>query len=121
MMSRLLSQIGVQMDWIDRWDSNLVSQSGISSTSGTFFVADAATEVDSKGRKIIASQDFVARMGVRSVCGFGTAYLGTDTFITLILFLRDTIDKSTADQFQMVVNSFKMHTVAQAMGGKIVS
>ena len=70
MMSRLLKQLGMGLDWIDSNDTQLVKHT-IGSISGVFFVPDAATEVDLKGRKIIVAQDFVDTYNVKTVFGFG--------------------------------------------------
>ena len=45
MMSRLLKQLGVRLDWIASHDSQIITKV-MGEMSGVFFVADAATEVD---------------------------------------------------------------------------
>ncbi len=113
MMSRLLKELGLGLDWIDQHDANVVVKT-MGSMSGVFFVQDAATEVDHAGRKIIAAQDFVTAHGVKSVFGFGGAYIGTHTFAVTILFLRETIGKDKAEQFAAGLSSFKTQTMGLA-------
>ncbi|GAK51048.1 hypothetical protein U14_02290 [Candidatus Moduliflexus flocculans] len=110
MMSRLLRELGLGLDWIDRQDTNLVIKT-MGSMSGVFFVRDAAQEVDHLGRKIIAAQDFVKAHDIKSVFGFGGAYLGTKTFSITILFLRETIEKGKAEQFAAAMSGFKAQTL----------
>jgi hypothetical protein len=101
MMSRLLKQLGVRLDWITSNDSQVITKA-VGSMSGFFYVADAASEVDIQGRKIIAAQDFVNTYGVKTVFGFGGGYLGTDTFTVTIIFLRDLFQQSKAELFSAV-------------------
>ena len=58
MMSRLLNQLGAGIDWIEEKDTKLVAQV-FKSISGVFYVENAETEVDNKGRKIIVAENFV--------------------------------------------------------------
>lgn len=113
MMSRLLKELGLGLDWIDRQDADVVIKT-MGSMSGVFFVRDAAQEVDHVGRKIIAAQDFVKRHDIKSVFGFGGAYLGTKAFAVTILFLREPIEKSKAEQFAAAMAGFKTQTLELA-------
>lgn len=111
MMSRLLKQIGLGLDWIDNQDTELVKKTIIERMSGLFFVPDATTEVDQEGRKIIAAQDFVEKYGVKTVFGYGDGYSGTDTFMVTIVFLRETLTKEQAEKIYAAVNFFKPMTI----------
>lgn len=120
MMSRLLKQLGVSLDWIDSKDTSLVLKT-FGNLSGVFYVSDAKTELDNQGRKIIASQDFVEKYGVKTVFGIGGCYLGTTKFFTTILFLRETINKELAERFMLQANKFKTSTHELVESGKIFS
>ena len=109
MMSRLLKQLGLGLDWIDSDDTDLVKHT-IGSMTGVFFVPDATSEVDHQRRKIIAAQDFVKAHKVKTVFGFGGGYLGTSTFAVTIMFLRDAIDETKARQFAAGMAFFKAIT-----------
>jgi hypothetical protein len=110
MMSRLLKQLGLGLDWIDRADTEVVKHT-VGSMSGIFFVPDAKSEVDQKGRKIIAAQDFVDKYHVKTVLGFGGGYMGTSTFSVTIIFLRETLTDAQARQFSAGMSFFKASTV----------
>ncbi len=118
MMSRLLTQLGAEIDWIDKADTKLVARV-FKNISGVFFVKDAGTEVDSQGRKIIAAQDFVEKEGVKSVFGIGGCYVDTTIFFTTIIFLRETIDKELAERFEFQANKFKIATMGFVVADRI--
>ncbi len=108
MMSALLEQLGFKLGWI-RGEPHIVAEH-MGSLAGTFYVEDAASGMDSKGRKIIAAQDFVSKYGVKTVFGVGGGYTLTDRFLTTIWFLNERIDKSRAVWFQTLANVFKLST-----------
>jgi len=86
--------------------------------SGVFYVPDAKTTVDAKERKIIAATEFVENYAVKTVFGTGGAYMG-GTFITIIAFTRESLEKSLVEPFILVVNYFKTSTMRLVMEGKI--
>ncbi len=108
MMSRLLRQLGVSLEWIDRADTTLVVKT-VGGASGVFFVKDASVEVDNQGRRIIAAQDFVEKYGVKSVFGIGGGFLSTPTFLVSIVFCRDEINREAAQSFMPQVNRIKVN------------
>lgn len=120
MISQLLNQLGFRLDWIDCNDSQLVMRTaGI--LSGVFYVRDAKTEVNNKGQKIIAAQDFVESQAIKTVFGIGGAFLGSSMFFTTIVFLRETVEKDIVDRFMLHANKFKTATMAVVNAGKIFS
>ncbi len=118
MMSRLLKQLGGGIDWIDSNDTELVAKT-FKGLSGVFFVRDASTEEDNKGRKIIAAQDFVEEEKVKTVFGIGGCYLGTSLFFTTIVFVREFLDKDMVERFMLQANKFKTATLRLVNQGKI--
>ena len=84
MMSRLLKELGLGLDWIDADDTKIVS-STIGKMSGMFYVPDAKITTDKKGRKIIVADDFVSKYGVKTVFGIGGGYVLKPIFLTNIL------------------------------------
>jgi len=118
MMSRLLKQMGLGLEWIDKNDTALVVRTA-GKMGGLFFVGNAATELDSSGRKIIAAQDFVRDYHVRSVFGLGGGYLGTDIFFTTIIFTSEQLTKERVQRFILQVNKFKTSTMEIALDGNI--
>ncbi len=106
MMSRLLKQLGLGLDWIDRGDTDVVKHT-MGSMSGVFFVPDATSEVDHHGRKIIAAQDFVTKYRIKTVFGWGGGYLGSSIFYVTIIFLREFLDDLQARQTAAGLSFFK--------------
>jgi hypothetical protein len=118
MMSRLLKELGLGLDWIDSGDTEIVAKT-VGGMAGVFYVPDARTTVDQKGRKIIAAQDFVSAYDVKTVFGIGGGYLTGYVFITNIVFTRETIEKRQTERFMPVVNTFKTGTIRMVSGNKI--
>lgn len=120
MMSRLLKQIGVDLSWIEKGDSHIVSNT-FGKIGGVFYVEDAKTEVDTRGRKIIAAQDFVEAEGVKTVFGIGGGYIGGAAFAVTIIFLREVIKKEIAEKFLYSIIRFKTNTNGLMNKGKLFS
>jgi hypothetical protein len=118
MVARLLSELGLGFDWIDKGDTALAVKT-LGSINGVFHVADAATAVDGEGRKIIPAQDFVQKYGIRSVFGIGGAYVGTPTFIVAVLFCRDEVTRERAECFMGHINRIKTSTMELVHQGKL--
>ncbi len=119
MISRLLNELGVDLDWIDDRDSEIVAKM-IGKRAGLFYVSDAATGVDQKGRPIIVAQDFVEKHAVKTVFGIGGIYLLGEVFISLIVFCRDTFARDQAQRFVPLVAEFKSATTKLAASGSIL-
>lgn len=119
MISRLLRELGVPIDWIDSHDSGIIKKA-VSDSSGLFFVDDATTAKDHEGRNIIAAQDFVSGYNVKSVFGAGEAYENGQMMV-FVLFCRDTCSREVAERYALLANSFKGHTSSQVEAGKIFS
>ena len=115
MMSRLLKQLGLDLAWIDQWDTKIVAEKNLSKFSGMFYVNDARTEVDTQGRNVIAAQDFVEEFDVRTVFGFGGGYLQAETFVVLIVFTRESIQQDIIQPFTTVINAFKIATLENGL------
>jgi hypothetical protein len=118
MMSRLLKELGVPLDWIEQSDTEIVAKT-IGRISGLFYVPEARSTVDNKGRNIIAAQDFVSEYGVRTVFGFGGGYTLSQTFLAIIVFSREPVAKETAQRFMALVNSIKIATYDRVRNNRI--
>lgn len=112
MISRLLNELGVPLEWTDSHDAKVIIKT-IGSSTGLFFVEDAASAMDSQGRKVIVAQDFVSDYKVRSVFGTGGAYL-SGQMLVLVLFCRDVLSRNITEQFMEVANLFKAKTLSLA-------
>lgn len=107
MMNGLFNQLGVNLSFDKTNDSN---KKNSSSFSGIFYIKNASQEVDDKGRKIIANQEFVRKYDVKSVFGFGGGYMESNEFFTSIVFLSEQIKRSSAETLSLLGNNFKMAT-----------
>jgi hypothetical protein len=117
MISRLLFELGVPVDWIDRRDTAIVKKT-IGSLAGIFHVEDAAQSVDHLGRKIIPAQDFVRDHAVATVFGVGGAYVG-GSIVVFIVFCRHRFGRDVAESFLPLVNYFKSETMPLVVPSKI--
>jgi hypothetical protein len=107
MMNGLFNQLGVDLSFDKNSDSK---NKNTSAFSGIFYIKSANQEVDDKGRKIIANQEFVRRYNVKSVFGFGGGYIASNDFFTSIVFLSEQIKRSSAETLSLLGNNFKMVT-----------
>jgi hypothetical protein len=108
MISRLLKEFGVPMDFLDSHDPDVLIET-IGKKTGLFFVEDAANVTDARGRKIIAAQDFVSDHNVKSVFGIGGAYDSGQLFV-IVVFCRDAFSRTTAEQFVSLATLFQSQT-----------
>jgi hypothetical protein len=118
MMSRLLKEIGMDLEWIDDWDTKIVSKGFLSRSTGMFFVEEAATAEDQHERKIIAAQDFVSRHGVKTVFGFGSGFQGTPTLVVLIAFTREKLTRATVRPLITIMEGFKRAAISEVLQQK---
>jgi two-component system chemotaxis sensor kinase CheA len=80
--------------------------SRLGTVAGTFYVPDAATEVDAKGRKVISATDFVAEHRVQTVFGIGGAFASGQLLVCLV-FCNEHVPRSVVDAFQSPFLRFK--------------
>ncbi len=105
MVSRLLRELGVPMEWFDQPSTQPNSGgSGVETRmletiSGCFYVKEAATAKDEQGRFIIPARDFVTKHDVQTVFGAGGQYLTQDIVLTLIVFCRQQLERHVAERF----------------------
>jgi hypothetical protein len=105
MISRLLKELGVPVEWVDRHDAEIILET-VGQSAGLFFVENAAEATDRQGRKIIAAQDFVSNYGVRSDSG--------GEMIVIVVFCRDAIPRAATECFLPLANLFKSKTSSLA-------
>ncbi len=119
MISRLLKELGVPVEWVDSHDSEIIIET-VGQSAGLFFVGNAAEATDLEGRKIIAAQDFVSAYEVKSVFGMGGAYSGGE-IIVFVVICRDAISRDAAEHFLPLANLFKNKTTSLVGPTKIFS
>ena len=113
MIASLVKQLGLSLEGAEDLETAIVTQS-LGKAAGVFYVEDAEEAVDSRGRRIIASREFVREHGVRTVFGFGGAYALTGTFVVTVVFTRETIARAQAERFMRLANQFKASTMRAA-------
>ena len=119
MISRLIRELGIPLDWVDSHDEEIIIET-IGSSVGLFFVENAAEATDHEGRKIIAAQDFVSNYNVKSVFGTGGAY-SSGQMIVIVVFCRDVFSRATAERFLALANLFQSKTASLVETKKIFS
>ncbi len=109
MIARLLAEVGFAPLKSDRASSQYVKRAP-DAANGLFFVGDARTTTDERGRLIIPAVDFVERYGIKTVFGFGGFYPGRATFLTTIVFCRHAVMRPDAARFVPLVERLKADT-----------
>jgi hypothetical protein len=110
MLAKLLSDIDVDLAAFDD-GRPIATRRLLGGKNGMFYVSDASTAVDTKGRHIIADRAFVERYAIRTVFGMGGAYLD-GTLVTCIVFCTSEIPRLVADRFPSLIVNFKIATAA---------
>jgi histone H3/H4 len=119
MISRLLKELGVPLEWVDSHDTEMMVQT-VGQSAGLFFVENASETTDRQGRKVIAAQDFVSAYDVKSVFGIGGAYQGGE-MIVIVVFCRDAFSRSTAENFLPLTSTFKGNTTSLVESARVFS
>jgi len=117
MVSRLLQQMGVGIDWVDAADLRTAIP-GAAQLSGFFYVPNAATEKDAKGRLVIPAQDFVSKYRIRTVCGVGATY-SNGAMATAILFATRAVSIAATRHLQPLIDAFVSSTTARVLNGAL--
>ena len=118
MISRLLKELGVPLDWVDTQDAEIIKK--MDRAAGLFFVENAAEATDHQGRKIIPAQDFVSGYNVKSVFGVGGGYAGGQ-MVAIVAFCGDVIPRAAAERFVALRDAFKGSTSSFVESGRIFS
>ena len=108
MISCLLSELGLPLEWIDQRDAAIVQRT-LGSSTGLFYVEDAREALDHDGRHIIPARDFVRSHGIRTVLGVGGAYFG-GAVLVLVMFCNEQVSKAGAGRLMALANYFKSST-----------
>jgi hypothetical protein len=98
MLARLLTELGFGSIRARDGSWQFVSRLPTGS-DGLFFVGDARTATDERGRLIIPATDFVDRYGVRTVFGFGGEVAGQSMLLSTIVFCRGVLARNEAAAF----------------------
>jgi hypothetical protein len=86
--------------------------------AGLFYVEDAKTAVDERGRFVIPAQDFVKENRIRSVFGTGGSYMTSDMFLAALFFSREALSREDAERFANLLSLIKANTVGLVARGR---
>jgi hypothetical protein len=115
MVSWLLGELRAELR--PRHDGHAIWVSG-TGTTATFYVFDARTSVDARGRLTIPAREFVREHDVRTVLGVGGTVRGGMLF-TMILFARQHVTRSVADRLVPVAADFASLVQDAVSGGRL--
>jgi hypothetical protein len=110
MIARLLSEFGLEIVGMEGGGSRIV-RAKVGNLSGMFYVADARTETDEHGRLVISAQDFVEDHGIRTVFGFGGAYMLERSYVAIILFAKEEVEAERARELAPLSSALKAATL----------
>jgi hypothetical protein len=111
MIARMLSEFGLAIEGLEGEGGAPIVKSRVGTLSAMFYVADARAEVDDRGRLVISAQDFVEEQGVRTVFGFGGAYMLEKSYVAIILFAREEVDAARARELAPLSSALKAATM----------
>ena len=112
MIARLLRETGFSLR--DSLKTNRQFVRNVEGRGNLFFVGDASTATDERGRRVIPAVDFVERFGIRTVYGSGAAYPTLGAFVTGIVFSRKLVLRADAESFVSLMQEFTRSTQALA-------
>ena len=116
MIASLMKDMGIGLEWLDTKDTHIVVHNR-GRSAGMFYVEDALTSVDNKGRKIVPCQAFVREHQLKTVFGVGGAY-PDGTFIAIVFFTRDALTRLDIERFLPLVHALKAGTMSVVTGGR---
>jgi hypothetical protein len=96
MIAKLFAEIGDSPFSLHDGDWQFVKKTA--ETDGLFFVGDARTTTDPRGRRVIPAADFVERYGVRTVFGFGRR-AEDGSLAVVVVFCRKALLRTYAQPF----------------------
>jgi hypothetical protein len=110
MIARLLTQFGIGTQWIGAKEGTDFIIQSLGKVAKVFYVPDATSVRDHRGRLVIPAQDFVSRERVKTVFGVGGAY-NNGTICALLLFTSESIDEAATGRFMPLINYVKTGTM----------
>lgn len=109
MVSRLLTDLGLDVDL--GVDPGGTYRDDPRSHIRTFYVEDALSSVDSRGRKIIVNQEFSERYGIKTVFGGGGPYPESPQHVlAMIFFATESVNMDIARAFEPFIANVQAST-----------
>ncbi|HYE07000.1 MAG TPA: response regulator [Planctomycetota bacterium] len=117
MIARMLQDMGLDLGLQTDGDPYIERVLG-AGWVGLFYVGDALTARDDRGRRIIPAVDFVERYGVRTVFGLGKAY-ANGSIASLVAFTSAIVPRERVEALVPIMNLFKAETLRFVNDGAI--
>jgi hypothetical protein len=109
MVSRLLTDLGIAADL--GVDEGSTYSDDPRSSVRAFYVGDALTDADARGRKVIVNQEFVEQYGIKTVFGGGGAYPNfSKNVLAIIFFTKEHVESDVATAFEPFIASVQAIT-----------
>ena len=109
MVSRLLTDLGLGVNL--GVDAGATYSDDPGSKVRTFYVSDALTEVDGRGRKVIVNQQFAEKYAVKTVFGGGGPYPNhPSNVLAVIFFTNEQVSRDVACAFEPLIASVQACT-----------
>jgi hypothetical protein len=118
MVAQLLQELQIDLGFMERGHNQVTQLQQEGTTAGLFYVQDAASIIDEKGRHVIPDQEFVAQYDIKTVFGLGGVYMSGRVF-SLIVFTRDTIAREVVEQYAPLVVTIKANTADLEQEGRL--
>lgn len=109
MFARLLSDMGIGLEWLDTQDTEIVVRK-MGRLARVFYVEDASSAVDATGRKVVPAQEFIRENDVKTVFGLTGAY-ANGSVLALVVFAQETISRSQVETFMPLISGIKTATL----------
>ena len=117
MIARMMQEMGVDLGL--RSESGPYAQKVLNAGwVGLFYVEDARSARDERGRRIIPASDFVDTHSVRTVFGLGKAY-GNGSIASFVVFSNAIVSRDRVEALAPLVNGFKAATLDLVSTGAI--
>lgn len=117
MLARLLRELGLDLAALDS-APEVATRRMLGGFNGLFYVEDARTARDAKGRLVIPAVDFVARERIQTVFGLGGVY-PDGTLVVCIVFTRERITRARVEQLTSLLSMFKGETFGLVLARRL--
>ncbi len=86
--------------------------------NAAFYVQNASTAKDDRGRSVIPDQVFANKHGVNTVFGMGGSYVD-GTLAVAVFFTTEMLERMVVDRYPSLIGNFKMATADLVSEGRI--
>ncbi len=86
--------------------------------NAAFYVQNASTARDERGRSVIPEQTFAQKYGVNTVFGMGGSYV-EGTLAVAVFFTTELLERRVVDRYPSLIGNFKMSTATLMSNGRI--